>query len=297
VAPLTYDCPAKINLVLEVLRRRGDGYHDLASVVLPITLADSMEVWASDDIDCVVHGMALATEANLVIRAARLLAEAVGATAGARCILTKRIPAAAGLGGGSSDAAGALGALNRLWGSGLSRSRLMELGAQLGSDVPFFVHGGPALVRGRGEIVEGLARSPALWLVLVIPAHGLADKTRALFAALEPGDCSDGRRTDTAARLLARTGRVDGLDLVNAFERAARSVFPGLGETWQAVEERVGRPFHLSGAGPALFAFAADEAEARALAARLAGLDAAVYAAQTLAVGPDYAAAGRMRYA
>ncbi len=150
---LTIRAPAKINLFLKILGKRRDGYHELLSLFLMVGLYDEIAFEPDPrDLRLFVSDPALTTgDENLVIRAARLLAQRTGLEPKARIRLQKNIPMGAGLGGGSSDAAAALVGLNRLWRTGLSRSDLSHLGLQLGSDVPFFLKGPSALVGGRGE--------------------------------------------------------------------------------------------------------------------------------------------------
>jgi 4-diphosphocytidyl-2-C-methyl-D-erythritol kinase len=170
IAPntLVLEAPAKINVFLRVLGRRGDGFHDIETLVVPISLADRLRVHAhadptefrtlsvslavTGDGDLVRH--VPADESNLVVRAATALAQRATVRGFADFELEKRIPVAAGLGGGSSDAAAALTALNDLWGCALERSVLREIAARIGSDVPAMLEGGPVLVTGRGEHVE-----------------------------------------------------------------------------------------------------------------------------------------------
>ncbi len=148
---MLYRCYAKVNLTLEILRRRDDGFHELASLVHTISLADDLRIEQSDELLTRVEGLAIDPETNLVSRAAELLARTTGERRGAELSLVKRIPAAAGLGGGSSNAATTLVGLNTFWGSQLGLQDLEQLAAELGSDVPFFVRGGAALMRGRGD--------------------------------------------------------------------------------------------------------------------------------------------------
>jgi 4-diphosphocytidyl-2-C-methyl-D-erythritol kinase len=284
VTHLLYRCYAKINLTLEVVGRRPDGYHELASVVHAISLADDLRIDSADELLTRVEGLDIDPDTNLVARAARLLASATGTRLGAELTLVKRIPAAAGLGGGSADAATTLVGLNTLWNSGVSLSELTYLGAELGSDVPFFIRGGAARVTGRGEHLVPLPPASSQWLVLVVPPHDLADKTKRLYAALEPSDFSSGQATSRLAQRLEHhlSLSADGLQLTNAFARAARLVFPNLADIWADVERLCGRSFSLSGAGPALFALAVDRAEARQLVVRLAQLGLPAYAARTV---------------
>jgi 4-diphosphocytidyl-2-C-methyl-D-erythritol kinase len=277
-----YRCYAKVNLTLEVLRRRDDGYHDLASVVHTISLADDLNVEADEALLSRVEGLEPILEDNLVDRAARLLASSTNTRAGARLTLLKRIPAAAGLGGGSSDAAATLVALNALWGTRLGYHALVRLALQVGSDVPFFLRGGAAVMSGRGEQLRALPPLPDQWLVLTVPSVTLPNKTGRLFSALEPSDFGSGAASEAAA---ARLERGEGLladALINSFDRAARAVFPGLEAAWRMVEQCCGRRFCLSGAGPALYALATDRAEARQLAALLSNNGIVSHAARTV---------------
>ena len=151
---MTVKAHAKINWTLEVLGVRPDGYHDLRSVVLPVSLHDVVELELADGISCATEGLEVAQEKNLAYRAAVALKEATGCPLGASIAIAKRIPAGAGLGGGSSDAAAVLNALNSMWGLSLPCSRLCEIAAGIGSDVPALVMGGPVLMEGRGERVR-----------------------------------------------------------------------------------------------------------------------------------------------
>jgi 4-diphosphocytidyl-2-C-methyl-D-erythritol kinase len=282
VATLVYRCYAKINLTLEVLRRREDGYHELASLVHTIGLADDLHIDSANELLTRVEGLDIDPDTNLVSRAAQLLRTATGVTAGAELTLKKRIPAAAGLGGGSSNAATTLVGLNTLWGTGVPLAELTRLAAELGSDVPFLVRGGAALMRGRGENLQVLPPMPGQWFVLVVPPHDVLDKTQRLYAALEPTDFSSGEVTAVAAQRLRRHLPLIEDQLTNAFARAARAIFPSLAALWTDVEAISGRRFFLSGAGPALFALATDRTDARRQEARLARLGLAAHAARTV---------------
>ncbi|MCI0460882.1 MAG: 4-(cytidine 5'-diphospho)-2-C-methyl-D-erythritol kinase [Gemmataceae bacterium] len=169
--------PAKVNLYLEVLAKRADGFHELQTLMVAVSLYDTL-VFKEDpagDLQLRCHRPGLSTGPdNLVLRAAELLRQHTGCTRGARIRLVKRIPLAAGLAGGSTDAAAALAGLNRLWGLGLSSAQLAGLGARLGSDVPFFFHTPAALCAGRGEKVTAVPLPGRLWFVLVCPPFGLS---------------------------------------------------------------------------------------------------------------------------
>ncbi len=181
---LVLAAPAKINLFLHVTGRRADGYHLLESVFALLDLADTVTLAARDDASVVrmndVDGVP--ADDDLAVRAARALQSAAGIRRGVDITVTKRIPLGAGLGGGSSDAASVLLGLNRLWRLEWPRARLAALGATLGADVPFFIGGEPAMVRGVGEIVAPVTL-PAQWVALAIPRCHV--RTADIFAAAE----------------------------------------------------------------------------------------------------------------
>ncbi len=260
--------PAKINWTLEVLGRRGDGYHEIRSIMQTIDLCDELTVALDSELSLEVPGPNEVSEDDLVLRAARALAAAAGAGSGARIRLVKRIPVAAGLGGGSSDAATALRCLNRLWGCGLREGELADIGARVGSDVPFFLTGGTALVEGRGEIVTALPDSPETWIVVLAPALSIPEKTKRVFAALSPDDFSDGGRTTNYVERLKTDRRAGGSDICNVFERAAEELFPALSDYRKELLGAGARAVHLAGAGPAIFAVMGGEREARGVAER-----------------------------
>ena len=181
---LIVPAPAKVNLFLHVTGRRDDGYHLLESLFALVDLADTVTLARRDDRAIVrarvVPGVA--AHADLAMRAALALRDATGTPFGASIAVEKHIPMGGGLGGGSSDAASVLLGLNRLWGLGLSRAELAGIGVQLGADVPFFVHGENAIVRGIGEVIAPVSL-PRQWLALALPAQQVPTAT--IFAAAE----------------------------------------------------------------------------------------------------------------
>ena len=181
---LVVPAPAKVNLFLHVTGRRDDGYHLIESLFALVDLADTVTLARRDDRAIVrarvVPGVAEHTD--LAMRAAFALREATGTPFGASIAVEKRIPMGGGLGGGSSDAASVLLGLNRLWGLGLSRAELAGIGVTLGADVPFFVHGENAIVRGIGEVIAPVSL-PRQWLALALPAQQVPTAT--IFAAAE----------------------------------------------------------------------------------------------------------------
>src|SRR6185295_17620749 len=165
VNPVVYSCPAKLNLLLAVTGRRPDGFHELVSVVAPVEFGDTLTVEPAAEFSLSCDDPTLPTDAsNLVLKAAQAFRTATGWKGGARFALAKRIPMAAGLGGGSSDAAAALSALNQLAGGTLSAPALAQVAAEVGSDCALFLPGGPVVMRGRGERVERLREAAATGL-------------------------------------------------------------------------------------------------------------------------------------
>lgn len=170
---LTIKAPAKINWFLMVTGKRPDGFHDIMSLMQCVSLFDTLSFEQSANIT-IETSSGIPMEDNLVYKAALLIKEHSGSSAGARIRLDKKIPIAAGLGGGSSDAASTLLGLNDLWGLGLGLDALSGLAAQLGSDVPFFIYGGPAMASGRGEVLEPLLNGPSCVIALVKPKAGVS---------------------------------------------------------------------------------------------------------------------------
>lgn len=269
IDPVRADAPAKLNLALAVVGERDDGYHELVSLFLRVGLADALRVGPGDggdrdeltieaDPDCPVEG-------NLVLRAAELLRQHAGRDLPAlRLHLLKRVPVAAGLGGGSSDAATALALLAAAWGVPLGPPERHALALALGSDVPFFTAGAAAaLVAGRGEQVRplvGVRGAPGI--LLLVPRERLA--TSAVFAAwdqLRPPDGHARRTAETLAERFASGVTAAGLsdtaaDLAAANDLwpAAVALSPALAEVRDAAEAALVRPLLLSGSGPALAA-------------------------------------------
>ncbi len=266
--------PAKINWTLEVLGRRDDGYHEVATVLQTISIWDELAVQPASSLQMeTVDGPSFGAD-DLVLRAARLLLSGRGA----RFRLIKRIPVGAGLGGGSSDAAATLRALCSLLRLPLCEEELLRLAASLGSDVPFFLVGGTALATGRGEVLSPLPDAPQIWLVLLVPPLTVPGKTAEMYRHLPPSQYSDGSFTRQFVRKLVEEGAIEESLMHNAFESVAYALLPELARYRRALFEAGARRVHLAGSGPALFALAASALEAEAIASRLraAGLRALV---------------------
>ena len=175
---------AKLNLTFEVLGRRDDGFHQVTTIMQTIGLADMLRIEPDSELKVECEYPELAGEQNLVWQAAVALAKAGNIEPAARISIEKHIPVAMGLGGGSSDAAGALLGLNVLWGLGLSVDELAVIAAGLGSDVSFFLWGGTALAQGRGEEITSLSPLPPLAVTLVFPDLQIPNKTAAMYSKL-----------------------------------------------------------------------------------------------------------------
>jgi 4-diphosphocytidyl-2-C-methyl-D-erythritol kinase len=267
---LTLQAYAKINLTLEVLAKRPDGYHEVASVLQTISLADTLTFEPSANLDFRCDVPNLQSPDNLVLKAAKLLREATGCTKGAVIQLTKRIPIAAGLGSGSTDAAATLVGLNQLWELNLSLERLVELASKLGSDVAFFLYGGTALARGRGEQITPLPPTPELWLVLLQSAiEPVPNKTAQLYSQLNPPHFTSGQYTQKLVAHLNHGGNVDDSFLFDVFEQVVFDFFPKLSGYRSSLLKAGARGVHLAGSGPALFTLVPDKARGEAILKRL----------------------------
>ena len=251
---LTLEAPAKINLTLEVTGRREDGYHDIASIMQTVDLTDELTFDEADELTLECDAPELQTEDNLVLRAARLLRQHAGVVRGARIGLRKRIPHPAGLGGGSSDAATALTGLCRLWGLDMTARDLTPLAASLGSDIPFFLHGGTALVSGRGEKVRPLPAAELGWIIILAPDLVTENKTAAMYGRLSPSDMTRGFLTRKLAARIAGGSDVPPQFLFNVFDSVALEAFEPLESYWRTLEDLGAREVHLAGSGPAMFA-------------------------------------------
>jgi 4-diphosphocytidyl-2-C-methyl-D-erythritol kinase len=246
--------PAKVNLTFEVLGKRSDGYHEVRTVMQTVALADELAATPAAESSLHITGFeaeALTSPENLVSRAeaavpAPLRASPLGFS------LAKRVPAAAGLGGGSSDAAAALRLMQRLW--ALPDEVVHDVAAALGSDISFFLRGGTQLAAGRGEIVMPLPDIRPCALLIATPPIALPNKTAQLYARLTPDDFTDGAATDRLVRRIRSGQPFRGDDFVNAFDAVADTVFPGLAGFRERFSAITGERPMLAGAGPSLFA-------------------------------------------
>ncbi len=261
---------AKINLTLEVLAKRPDGYHDVASILQTISLSDTLTFEPGKTLDFHCDVPTLQTPDNLVLKAARLLQESSEYKKGALIRLTKSIPIAAGLGSGATDAAAALVGLNRLWELHLSLEKLAGLASKLGSDVTFFLYGGTALAKGRGEEITPLPPAPEFWLLLLKPTMELLpDKTAQLYSRLNRSHYTSAQHTEKLLTHLNHGGDVDDSFLFNVFERVAFDFFPALPDFRLILAKAGVGSVHLAGSGPTLFALVPDKSRGEVILSRL----------------------------
>ncbi|MBI1845468.1 MAG: 4-(cytidine 5'-diphospho)-2-C-methyl-D-erythritol kinase [Candidatus Rokubacteria bacterium] len=275
---------AKVNLALEVLGKRADGYHEVATVMQAVDLSDRLVLEEADGLELRVTAPGIPTDGtNLALRAARALAEASGVSRGVRITLDKRIPAAAGLGGGSSDAAAVLLGLDRLWGLRWAQPKLAEVAVTLGMDVPFFLHGGAALGRGRGEQLERLAAGTTA-LVLVNPRFG--SSTAEVYGRVTPAMYSDGARARAvAAALRGRSAGRLAATLYNGLEPAVAPVAPEIAQMKAALVAAGALGALMSGSGPTVLGICRSFEQARQIRGRLTRASWECWAVRTL-VGP-----------
>ena len=251
--PLTLKAYAKINLTLEVLGRRQDGYHDIASIMQAVDLHDTLSFAFSDELTLQCDVPELATGDNLVLRAADMLREESGRELGAKISLEKGIPLASGLGGGSSDAAATLVGLNELWGLGLTVEELMPIAARVGSDVPFFLHGGTAMALGRGERIRPLPSIDLQWLVLLAPSIHVPSKTASMYGLLSQSHMTRGALTRKLEARIRGGGDAPPQFFFNAFDDVAYCAYPALEKYWNTLDAMGAREIHLAGSGPSIF--------------------------------------------
>ncbi|MFV0254205.1 MAG: 4-(cytidine 5'-diphospho)-2-C-methyl-D-erythritol kinase [Beutenbergiaceae bacterium] len=273
--------PGKINIALRVGSRQADGYHPLVTVFQAVSLYEDVVAEPADGISLSVtgrHTEQVPTDAtNLAHRAARLLAEATGTTAGVHLRITKAVPTAGGMGGGSADAAAALLACDLLWQTGLAREELGELAAELGADVPFALTGQTAVGVGRGDVLSpALARGRFTW-VLAISQTGLSTpEVYQIWDSQHPAPTPD-PHLDPALMQALVSGDSAQLAplLVNDLQPAALAARPELQQVLDAFDSSPALASIVSGSGPTVVGLAAGPADANEIAAQLSAADVA----------------------
>lgn len=281
--------PAKINLSLDVIRRRDDGYHELEMVMTMIDLADRVDLFAVDHPTIRIEsssGLIPTDSRNLVYRAAALLKERYRIPYGVSIYIQKNIPVAAGLAGGSSDAAATLRGLNRLWNLGLTLDELARIGAEVGSDVPFCLYGGTALATGRGEKLTPLPSPPACWVVLAKPFVNVS--TKEVYEAL---DVSQIRRRPRTKEMVQAVKAQD-YDKIcqlayNVLEPVTMNMYPEVRLYKQLITRFGADAVLMSGSGPTVFALLRQESRVSRLTNALHGFCRDVYAVRLLGNAVD----------
>jgi len=265
---LTVYAPAKINLVLEVLGK-DNAYHRISSIVQSIDLCDVLNFERDEEI-CFECDEPSLKQDNLIMQAATLLKESTQYSLGARIELRKYIPWAVGLGGGSSDAAATLLALNELWGLRLPLSEMVHLASKLGSDVPFFIYKGTALIEGMGEKVTPLPSLPLNCFVLLVPPlPRIPGKTKQMYSNLRVADFTEGQFVEKAVASLRQGKAIDNSLMFNVFEKVAFDLFPELDKYRKTLKEAGALGVYLAGSGPCLFTFFSAKEEAGELFSHL----------------------------
>ena len=249
--------PAKLNLTLEVLSKRDDGYHEIRTVFQAVDLFDTIRFEPSETLELHCSDPDLSGEGNLVLKAAEALSRTIGKPTPASIHLEKAIPYSMGLGGGSSNAAATLMALNSMFDLGCWAEELRDIAASIGSDVAFFLMGGTALGTGRGEELTPIPDAPEISYVVLCPdlPQELGTKTGRLYSLMTPENYSDGSHTERMVESLC-LGRPIQAGLFNVFDEVAAQAFPGLEEIRTDFSRIAGADVHLSGSGPALFCLA-----------------------------------------
>ncbi|WP_369681842.1 4-(cytidine 5'-diphospho)-2-C-methyl-D-erythritol kinase [Alicyclobacillus macrosporangiidus] len=279
---------AKINLTLDVLGRREDGYHEVDMVMQTVDLADVLTL--EDDpggditIDASVSTVPL-DERNLAHTAARVFRARSGLARGVHIHIDKQIPVAAGLAGGSADAAAVLRGLNRLWETGRPLAELAEWGASVGSDVPFCVWRGCAVARGRGERIEPIRHTMNAWVVLVRPPVFVS--TGDVYAALTCADYSAAPRSPVMkAALVAGDFEAVRANVFNALAPVTFRLYPEVGRVAQRVQQVAQVPVFMSGSGPTLYCLLPTRGAAQRVYHALRGFMREVYLCRFLTAAP-----------
>ncbi|WP_110926077.1 4-(cytidine 5'-diphospho)-2-C-methyl-D-erythritol kinase [Bacillus massiliglaciei] len=275
--------PAKINLALDVLYKRPDGYHEVEMIMTTVDLADRLELKEieGDRIQILSHNRFVPDDhRNLAYQAAFILKERFNIKKGVSILIEKNIPVAAGLAGGSSDAAAALRGLNRLWNLGLSLDELAEIGAEIGSDVSFCVYGGTALAKGRGEIITHLPTPPKCWVILAKPTIGVS--TADIYKRLRLTDAEhpsvqqmiEAIKEDSYEKVCSGLG--------NILENVTLELYPEVANLKDQMKTFGADAVLMSGSGPTVFGLVEHESRMQRVYNGLRGFCDQVYAVRLL---------------
>ncbi|MGT2933434.1 4-(cytidine 5'-diphospho)-2-C-methyl-D-erythritol kinase [Streptococcus catagoni] len=275
--------PAKLNLGLDILGKRVDGYHDLSMVMISVDLCDYVTVTDRKENEIIVESdnpRMPNNQKNDVFKAARLLKDQYHIQSGVSIYLSKKIPVCAGMGGGSSDAAATIRALNKLWGLELTKEEMVKVGMQIGSDVPYCLHGGYAKVKGKGELVTPIKANLSSWVVLVKPDFGIS--TRTVFPDI---DCDQISRVDIA-KIVSSLEKNDYEGLKASIGNSLEDISIARKPFIQKIKDKMmtsGADLALmTGSGPTVFALCRNERQANRVVNSLKGFCKEVYKVRTL---------------
>jgi 4-diphosphocytidyl-2C-methyl-D-erythritol kinase len=276
--------PAKINLLLDVLRKREDGFHEVEMIMTMVDLADRLELEELPRDTIIISSQAgyiPLDEKNLAFQAARLIKERYDVRKGVYIHLDKKIPVAAGLAGGSSDAAAALRGLNRLWQLNIAEDELCRLGAELGSDVPFCVTGGTAIARGRGEKLERISNPPQCWVVLAKPPINVS--TADVYGKLRANELKNHPSTADMVSAIERGSFSDICNgLGNVLENVTLDLYPEVLQLKESMQKLGADGVLMSGSGPTVFGLVSKEAKLPRIYNGLRGFCKEVYVVRML---------------
>lgn len=276
--------PAKINLLLDVLHKRDDGFHEVEMIMTMVDLADRLEMEELPRDTIIISSQAgyiPLDEKNLAFQAAKLIKDRYDVRRGVYIHLDKKIPVAAGLAGGSSDAAATLRGLNRLWELNIPENELCTLGAELGSDVPFCVTGGTAIARGRGEKLERINNPPQCWVILAKPPINVS--TADVYGKFRAAELKE--HPSTAAMLSAISrGSFPGIiaNLGNVLETVTLSLYPEVLQLKEIMQRLGADGVLMSGSGPTVFGLVSKEAKVSRIYNGLRGFCKEVYVVRML---------------
>lgn len=276
--------PAKINLTLDVLHKREDGFHEVEMVMTTIDLADHLHFSLLEDkavkIDCSASFVPT-DHRNLVYQTAKLLQERFDIQQGAAIYIEKNIPVAAGLAGGSSNAAATIKGLNQLWNLGLSLEQMAQIGAEIGSDVPFCIYGGTALATGRGEMISPLPAPPPFWVVLAKPPIGVS--TGSVYSKLKVADIEEHPDTNRMIEAIkAKDFPKMTENLGNVLEKVTLKEYPEVKRIKERMQKDGADGVLMSGSGPTVYAITQRESKVQRIYNALKGFCRDVYVVRSI---------------
>lgn len=242
---------AKINLTLELLGRRSDGYQEISSIMQTVSLYDTVNLMPAKKVEL---NCDTPIKNNLALQAARILSNQTNSSLGVKIDISKKIPVSSGLGGGSSDAAAVLIGLNKLWNLNLNKDKLSELGSEIGSDVPFFIHGGTGIASGRGTTINPLPTPKLHHIIILYPNIHLKNKTSTMYSLINDEQITDGMLTQKMEQRINAKSTVSPELMFNGFDSLIEKAYPKLDKYRNILLEQGVKNIHLAGSGPSLYA-------------------------------------------